>query len=312
MNAVLEKELTEKKPSSQILENLKSYLETSDIDQSTLAKRLGKSSTQISLYVNGKYKGDVETLENDIRKYLKMVEGKKKHKCLKLNFEHTSVAKNILKIAEMCQFNGELGVCYGASGLGKTTALEYLKKEGSGIILVDPDENATPRAILKQIADGVKLETYDMLPEDFIANIIKKLKKSGYLIVVDEAENLKPDVFRTLRKLHDRCEGTCGLLFLGTERLYGNLAKRKGEFDYVLNRVSLKFQLKSLTLEDVKMLVIQIFPDVSDEIVKLFSKYTNNNARVLFNTLKRCKDIIDNNNTQLCEDVIQEARGLLF
>lgn len=309
MTAILEKS---KKANPDILEKVKKYLENSDIDQSTLAKRLNKSSTVISLYLNDKYTGDIEAFENDLRKYLNLAELKKKHKKLKLSFEKTSVAQQILKVAEMCQYNSELGLCYGASGLGKTTALEYLKKEGSGIILVDPDENATPRAILKQIADGIKLETYDMLLEDFIANIIKKLKKSGYLIVVDEAENLKPDVFRTLRKIHDRCETTCGLLFIGTERLYGNLAKRKGEFDYVLNRVSLKFQLKPLNINDVKMLVSQVFPDASDEIIKLFSKYTNNNARIIFNTLKRCTDIINNNNTELNEDVIQEARGLLF
>lgn len=311
MTAILEKEKM-KKANPELLEKVKKYLETSDVDQTTLAKRLGKSSTVISLYLNDKYNGDIEAFENDLRKYLHLSEAKKKHKKLKLNFEKTTVAQQILKIAEMCQYNSELGLCYGASGLGKTTALEYLKKQGSGIILVDPDENATPRAILKQIADSIKLENYDMLPEDFIANIIKKLKKSGYLIVVDEAENLKPDVFRTLRKIHDRCETTCGLLFIGTERLYGNLAKRKGEFDYVLNRVSLKFQLKPLNIDDVKLLVKQVFPEASDEIVKLFSKYTNNNARIIFNTLKRCADIMNNNNTDLNEDVIQEARGLLF
>lgn len=313
MNAVLEKETKSiKKYDENLLSQVKSYLETSGTDQTTLAKRIGKSPATLSQYLKGEYKGNVENLENDLRKHLKLVAAKRKHKRLKLNFEKTSVAKDILKIAEVCQYNGELGLCYGASGLGKTTALEYLKKEGSGIILVDPDENATPRAILKQVADGIKLEVYDMLPEDFISNIIKRLKNSGYLIVVDEAENLKPDVFRTLRKIHDRCEGTCGLLFIGTERLYGNLAKRKGEFDYVLNRVSFKYPLKPLNLEDVALLVKQVFPHANEDIFKLFSKYTANNARVLFNTLRRSLDIVNNNNTDLNEDVISEARGLLF
>lgn len=313
MTAVLENETrTVKKYDEQLLSQVKSYLETSGTDQTTLAKRVGKSSASISLYLKQKYEGNVEALENDLRKHLKLVAAKKKHKILRLSFEKTSVARDILKVAEVCQYNGELGLCYGASGLGKTTALEYLKKEGSGIILVDPDENATPRAILKQIADGLKIEVYDMLLEDFIANIIKRLKKSGYLIVVDEAENLKADVFRTLRKIHDRCEGTCGLLFIGTERLYGDLAKRKGEFDYVLNRVSFMYQLKHLNLEDVTLLVKQVFPKATEDIFKLFSKYTGNNARVLFNTLRRSMDIINNNNTELNEDVIREARGLLF
>lgn len=310
MSTVLEKE--KKKANPELLEKVKNHLATSDVDQSTLAKRLGKSAALISLYLKDNYQGDIESLEDDLRKYLKLVNAKKSRKKLKLNFEKTSVAQKILSMAATCQYNGELALCYGSSGLGKTTALEYLKKEGSGIILVDPDENATPRAILKQVADGIKLGYYDAMPEDFIANIVKKLKKSEYLIVVDEAENLKPDVFRTLRKIHDRCNGTCGLLFVGTERLYGNLAKRKGEFDYVLTRVSFKYQLKPLNLTDVKLLVKQVFPTAGDEIIKLFSQYTGNNARILFNTIRRTVDLLENNDTELNEDVIKEARGLLF
>ncbi len=311
MTAVLEKETT-KKHDETLIKQVKKYLENPDVDQSTLAKRVNKSSSTLSQYLKGNYGGDVEGLEADLRKYLKLVTAKKNHKRIKLQFEKTSVAQQILKIAQMCQYNGELALCYGSSGLGKTTALEYLKKEFSGIILVDPDENATPRAILKQVADGIKLGYYDAMPEDFIANIVKKLRKSEYLIVVDEAENLKPDVFRTLRKVHDRCNGTCGLLFIGTERLYASLAKRKGEFDYVLNRVSLKFQLKPLTKEDVKLLATQIFPEISSELINFLANATNYNARILFNTLKRCKDITEGNNVELDEDVIKEARGLLF
>lgn len=311
MTAMLEKE-TAKKFDDELLEQVKKYLKSSDVDQSTLAKRVNKSPATLSQYLKGEYKGNVENLEIDLRKYLKLVTAQKGHKRLKLNFEKTSVAQEILKIAELCQYNGELALVYGASGLGKTTALEYLKKDRSGIILVDPDENATPRAILKQIADGLKLGYYDMLLEDFIANIVKKLKKSGYLIIVDEAENLKPDVFRTLRKIHDRCRESCGLLFVGTERLYGNLAKRKGEFDYVLTRVSLKYQLKPLNKEDVKLLVKQVFPDVTEDLIKVFSEFTGNNARILFNTLKRSFNIVTNNNVELNADVIKEARGLLF
>lgn len=311
MTAVLEKETT-KKHDETLIKQVKKYLENPDVDQSTLAKRVNKSSSTLSQYLKGNYGGDVEGLEADLRKYLKLVTAKKNHKRIKLQFEKTSVAQKILKIAQMCQYNGELALCYGSSGLGKTTALEYLKKEFSGIILVDPDENATPRAILKQVADGVKLGYYDAMPEDFIANIVKKLRKSEYLIVVDEAENLKPDVFRTLRKVHDRCNGTCGLLFIGTERLNANLAKRKGEFDYVLNRVSMKFKLKPLTKEDVKLLATQIFPDISSELINFLATATEYNARVLFNTLKRCKDIIEENNVELDEDVINEARSLLF
>ena len=150
------------------------------------------------------------------------------------------------------------------------------------------------------------------MPEDFIANIVKKLKDSGYIIIVDEAENLKPEVFTTLRKIHDRCENTCGLLFVGTERLHYNLTRLQGEYNYVINRVGFKVQLNALEIKDVEILVKQIYPDATDEIILCFAEECKYNARVLSNTLMRVNDLLQSNNVELCPDVIAAARRKLY
>ena len=79
MTAVLEKEAT-KKYDETLIKQVKKYLETPDVDQSTLAKRVNKSPATLSQYLKGEYKGNVENLENDLRKYLKLVTAKKNHK----------------------------------------------------------------------------------------------------------------------------------------------------------------------------------------------------------------------------------------
>lgn len=317
MTEVLEKNavgIAQKKANydEDLYQKVSAHLKSGAIDQATLAKRIGKSAATISQYLNRSYPGNVENIEAELRKYMVLARGLEKHKRIKLNFAQTSIADKIFDTAKMCQYNGEIGVCYGASGLGKTTALKQLFKECSGIVLVDPDENSTPRAVLKQIADGIKLGYYDPMPEDFIANIVKKLKDSGYIIVVDEAENLKPEVFRTLRKIHDRCENTCGLLFVGTERLNINLSRLQGEFNYVINRVGFRVQLNSLELKDIEILVKQIFPTATAEIISCFAKESNNNARILSNTLMRVNDILQSNNVALNKDVIIAARRKLY
>lgn len=309
-SAVLEEK---KKYDDELLAKVRQTLEKSEIDQATLAKRVGKSATTISQYLKKSYPGDVEKLEAELRKYLKLSEGAKEYKSVKLNFENTSIAKKIFDLAKMCKYNCEIGVCYGSSGLGKTTALKQLKEVYPGIILVDPDENSTPRAVLKQVADGLKLGVYDPMPEDFIRSITNKLKQSGYLIVVDEAENLKSEVFRTLRKIHDRCEGTCGLMFVGTEKLDYNLTRLKGEFSYVINRVGFKAKLDLLTDEDVEILVKQIYPDASVEVLQSFAQNSKYNARVLFHLLRRTGDMLKiNNGLNLSPEVVLSARQVLY
>lgn len=288
------------------------YLKSGAVDQTRLAKAINMSPAAVSQYLKLCYAGNIENIEAGLRKYMVLARGLEKHRRIKLDFAQTSVADKIFDTAKMCQYNGEIGVCYGASGLGKTTAVKELYKTCSGVILVDPNENSTSRAILKQVADGVKLGFYDPMPEDFIANIVKKLKDSGYIIIVDEAENLKPEVFTTLRKIHDRCENTCGLLFIGTERLHYNLTRLQGEYNYVINRVGFKVQLNSLEMKDIEILVKQIYPTATPEIIACFEKECKNNARVLANTLLRVNDIMQSNNAELCPEMIAAARRKLY
>ena len=316
MTEVLEKtaEMPQKtvKYDDDLHKKVSAYLKSGAIDQSKLAKAINRSATAISQYLKQTYPGNVENIEAELRKFMTLARGLEKHKRIKLNFAQTSVAYNIFDTAKMCQYNGEIGVCYGSSGLGKTTAVKQLFKECSGVILVDPNENSTPRAVLKQIADGIKLGFYDPMPEDFIANIVKKLKDSGYIIIVDEAENLKPEVFTTLRKIHDRCENTCGLLFVGTERLHYNLTRLQGEYNYVINRVGFKVQLNALEMKDIEILVKQIYPTATDEIISCFAEECKYNARVLSNTLMRVNDLLQSNDIELCPDVIAAARRKLY
>lgn len=61
------------------------------------------------------------------------------------------------------------------------------------------------------------------MTEKFVRNILKTRVNTAL-----SAENIDSFCFRTLRKIHDRCNFTCGLLFAGTERLAANPARMQG------------------------------------------------------------------------------------
>ena len=67
-----------------------------------------------------------------------------------------------------------------------------------------------------------------------------------------------------------------------------------------------------LELKDIEILVKQIFPTATAEIISCFAKESNNNARILSNTLMRVNDILQSNNVALNKDVIIAARRKLY
>lgn len=282
-----------------------------NLNQTTLAKKIGYSNAALNTFLKGSYKGNLEEFIEVLKKFLKAFNENKNRLKTVLNFCETSVSKNIFSIASMCKYNGEIGVCFGSSGLGKTTAIKEFQRINNNVIVVDPDEKASARALLKQIGTQLKLPNFSQQMEQFTSDIVKKLYGTGCLIIVDEAENLDSQMFRLLRKIHDRCDNTCSVLFVGTEVLYGNLLKLQGEFNYVVNRIACCAKLDYLKDSDIKKLVQQVFPDAEEDILQVFIQETNRNARVLYNTLKRAKDITQSGQ-KLSAEVIKTARGFLL
>lgn len=275
-------------------EKLKELLQKGFFTQKEIAKRLNVSTSTISQYLGDKYSGDVNLINEKVAKLLKTTEAKTQNdvKRIQLNFVQTSVATRIFNIIKMCQLNGEIGVCFGRSGYGKTTACKRFAAQNYGVIFIDPSENASKKEVIKQLASELGIDTSD-LTFRIEAMIVDKLINRDYVLIIDEAENLKSSVFRTLRKIHDRCNGTLGLLFVGTERLYYNLCRMKGEFEYLTNRIACVEALDCLQKKDVKALVEQIFPNVEDNIINAFKVAAHNNARELFNVLKRTSDFVN-------------------
>lgn len=305
-------EKNEVKENDAIQQKVQGLITSGRFTQTQIAKQIDYSSAALSTFLKGDYKGNVEQIKDALKKFLDSLKVNEKRLKTVLKYAETSVAKNLWNIAGMCQYNGEIGVCFGSSGLGKTTAIKEYAKEKLGVIIVDPDEKTSPRAILKQIATQLGIPTFPQLMEQFIEDVTKRLYGTNKIIIVDEAENLDTSSFRLLRKLHDRCDNTCSILFVGTEVLYGNLLKLNGEYNYIVNRIAACKKLDNLTRNDIKMLVTQIFPNSTEELLQEFEIASNKNARVLYNTLKRAKDICTASGEELNKDIIKNARGFLL
>lgn len=293
---------------NELLERAKNLLEVDGLTQKDLAKKLDISQTTLSQYLKGEYSGDIDKVNSKLLRFLDYSKNAKKYKKVSLDFVKTSISAKIFNIAQIAQYNGEIALCTGSSGLGKTTAIKQYAKEHTGVIVIDPDENIKVRNLLKLIAKPLKMQQGHIETNmDFCEKILKKLKNSNKLIIVDEAENLDISCFRVLRKIHDRCNGTCGLLFIGTEQLGNKLSSLKSEYMYIYTRFGYIDNLDNLTESDAKSMILQIFPNCEDNLVRLFYKVSMYNARVLFNLLKRVADMVRSSNESLNDKMIKSA-----
>lgn len=299
---------TADKANKEIQIRIKNLIERDGFTQKQIADKIEVSQTMLSLYLKNEYAGDITGLEDKLLKLLEDNKAEKVYKKVKLDFVKTTVSAKLFNIAQICQFNGEIALCTGSSGLGKTTSINQYAKEHSGVIIIDPDEGVSVRELLSYFALPLKLELAHIETRAHLCErIVQKLINSNKLIIVDESENLDVSCFRVLRKIHDRCKGTCGLLFVGTETLADKLSKLGGEYDYLFTRFSYIDSLDALTQSDVKSFVTQIFPDCSDELINEFNFISRCNARILFNLLKRTADMTTSSKEPLNKKMIKSA-----
>lgn len=305
-------EITDKE-TRKLQNRLKALIEEKKVDITTIAKGINRSPATVSLYLSNRYNGRVDMVEEDLQKYLQTFEQAEKTDFKSLEFIDTTIVKRIFNAANMCQMRGKMGVCYGNPGIGKTTAILEYQKQNTGVIVVDPFEQTSAKAVLKQIADQLKLNYHhNMTLDEFTNNVIKKLGKNKYLIILDEAENLKIDIFKIIRKIHDRTKNNCGVLFIGTGELQDLLSKVKNGFPYISSRIGYLERLDALKLADIEKLVFQYFPKCSEQMLKLIARYSGYNARSIQNLLDLCLDIIQSNNIELDSDVIESAKEKLL
>ncbi len=305
-------EKPQRKADPNLLQDLLSAIEDGKFNKKQLATKIGVSATTISLYLQDKYTGDIDKLETALKQCLSFEKNVSEYQKVQLNFVKTNVAERIYSVANICRMNSEICVCYGNSGLGKTVAINQYAKDNAGVYVIDPNEGATAKNILLQLADKLKITAPTTKVEDLMEETVKKLKGSNFLIIVDESENLNAAVFRALRKIHDKCDFTFGLLFIGTQRLYVNLKHLKGDFIYLINRIGYIEALETLNFNDVQMLVKQVFPNSDTDVLDAFQKESGNNARILFNLLKRTNDLVNTTGDAVNASMVHSARSFIF
>lgn len=275
--------------------------------QAAVAKAIGYSGAALSQWISGKYNGDVKALETALEGWLQRDLEREKTRKLKLPFVMTSIAAKIFEAARMCHLDGEIGVAYGGAGIGKTVAVKEYAERNSDVILVEADLSYTVRDVFVELHKACGFDgqgTINKMKDDVIA----RLKDSGRLLIIDEAEHLPVRALDLVRRIYDKAG--IGILFVGLHRFMENLRIKQADFAYLYTRVGFKVVLNNLKGADVETIVREAIPG-SNGVWRSFNEESHGNGRILTKLLSRSIRLAAVNGVSVTPELVREAASML-
>ena len=249
-----------------------------------VARGVGVTSPVVNQYLHGKYPGNVQEIERKIAAYLQKQREREAERKLEVDYVLTTTAKRVRDVLRLAHVEGEAVVLFGQAGLGKTSSLREYCKQAPDALMIETDPTYTAKVLLQKLAAMLGAEGKGSLNELMDA-VVGRLKDSGRIILVDEAENLPLRALECLRRVHDKTG--CGLVLAGMPRLLVNLRGKNGELKQLYSRMAFKLDLgESVPDEDLAQIVAQAMPDMDEEAAAELVRTAAGNARRLDKMLR--------------------------
>lgn len=219
------------------------YMRQKNISQAELSRKLSISSAAVSSYLNGKYPNP-ETVTEKIAELMDM-QAQKTLAPRAPEYVETTVTKMVKQAISYAHLRGVVSVAYGDAGVGKTTAVQqYLKENQLAIGIEIIPTYASLTGVNELLAD--ELGSRERTDRKITKDIISKLKGSGRVIIVDEAQHLTVRAIEHLRSISDSTG--IGICFVGNESIYTKLlGTHKSEYAQLFSRIGVRKMVTTST-----------------------------------------------------------------
>lgn len=239
---------------------LDEYRTRNDLTNADLGRELGVGATQVSRYLSGTPNWDVAALEKVISDVLQ--NEKTRQRSAHALFE-TPVSKSLSGVFETIRETNDVGMAFSPAGLGKTCGIQlYVADHPSAIAITATRWRRDCASVIAMLFHSGSTQTYrgNESRGDFV---VKRLKDSNRLIIVDNAHRLTAAARELLFDLHD--ETGCPLALVGNPELLAEIRKNDQQF----SRIGVKRELKLKPKEAGKVadqLVEQLAPEAALEL----------------------------------------------
>lgn len=198
-----------------------------------------------------------------------------------------SVHKLMTVVYDRTRQHQNFGVITGYVGVGKTRFAKEYRATQPQTLLIEASPNMTAGVLLTDLLELLNTAAPAGLDRKF-REVVRVLKGTNYLIVVDEAERLSGAALEYLRRIRDMAG--VGVVLQGTEKLAGLIKPQHGQFDQIRSRVGMwPKTIDSISQNDADDMARDALmgrgEELSDEVLNALWAYCNGSARVLTENL---------------------------
>ena len=248
------------------------YIAQKRISQAKMAGLVGIKDSTFSRWLNNDYPNP-ENIDVKVLEFLEKEKDREKMTETDVSdFVKTQITTSIWGLLDYIRKRRAISMVYGDSGVGKTKAVvEWAKDKSDVMVLVARPTLNTPKEIMKTLAEELKTKTTGT-QGDIARGVIKKLKGTDKMIIIDEAQLLTIKAIDELRSLNDDPETRTAVVLVGNHPLYEKINKEEDEELVLLkNRMAVPLEItsKQITEEDIKKIFITEDEEVLDILYKV-------------------------------------------
>ena len=197
------------------------FMQAEKLNQNSVAKKLGVSSTMVSQFLAGKYAGRLDELTNKIINLINTT-GMRRRQFKPTGVVETTVAKQIAAVIKQTEafcdeYEGKIGLIIGDSGHGKTVCLREYAGANRNSILVELDDTMSSTRLFGMICKALQLDPFGLLP-GITHRLVEYLEYREMTVMLDEAAGLTVRQLNQLRQVIV-VKGRCPLILAGNRAL---------------------------------------------------------------------------------------------
>lgn len=235
-------------------------LQTADatLTQAEIARQSGISGTRLNQWLKGRYPGDNTSLETDLARWVDAYQARQlESRALPQapGWVPTPSAERVLAALGYAQLAGDVAVVYGGAGLGKTSTIGQYQMQSPNVWVATMSP-CTAGAVpaLEEVAEALGIELCNGAARMQRA-IIKRMRGTMGLLIVDEAQHLSVAALDAMRALHDATG--LGLALVGNESVYARMTggNRAAYLDRLFSRIGKRVRLVRSTKGDIDALI---------------------------------------------------------
>lgn len=228
------------------------------LTQALVSKEAGISAATLNQWLAGKYLGDNESTDNKVRLWCDAYQARRaagNRMPEAPAFVATPTATRVLSTLAYAQMAGDITVCYGGAGLGKTSACKQYQSANPNVwIATMSPSTAGVVTALEEICDAMALAPGGGARKMAKA-IIKRIRDTHGLLVIDEAQHLSVAALDEIRGLHDATG--IGIALVGNDGVFARMAggRNASQLDRLFSRVGKRLSLRQASETDIVTLI---------------------------------------------------------